>query len=460
MTTAAFATIVTLGLGLGLTTSPALARPLLNELSILLSTHPALEAGLLEANARREEISVAQSGLLPYVQSTGESGFERTDQPINDQIRNQIGLTVTQNLYDGYGTTNRIRASELNERIGHSDLRSIEDALLLDGIQSYIDVVLQNKLVEISTRHVEIVQEITDYIATERDAGRMTLADSLQSRARLQQSRETLISYSGGRRNSVTRYQSLFGQAPSFSAMDDPVEPMAILPATLDECLNYALDNNSALETARLNIDMAGAQRLASGATSLPQIDLEGSVDFKNDYDGATGNQEEGTLLVKLSWDLFDGYRTSATEMAAAQRESAALATLRQRELEVTEQVRMAWDSMMTERERMQALGEAQSIAKEAYNARYSLMDTGKETIINVLDTALEVLNVRLALTTVDYRYRLAAYRLLHAMGRLNPGTINSVISVKPIDMSAINAIAPTRLNATDPGCVKTRSMI
>ncbi|NQV44417.1 MAG: hypothetical protein HQ501_05910 [Rhodospirillales bacterium] len=35
-------------------------------------------------------------------------------------------------------------------------------------------------------------------------------------------------------------------------------------------------------------------------------------------------------------------------------------------------------------------------------------------------------------------------------MGRLNPGTINSVISVKPIDMSAINAIAPTRLNATD----------
>ncbi len=443
-------TIIAVLILFGLATSPAQARSLLDELHTLLATHPALKASMSEANARREEIGAAQSTLFPYVQTTGETGLERTDAPTNEQLRTQLGVTVTQNLYDGLGTHNRIRVSEINERVGHSDLETVQNSLLLDGVQSYIDVVLQNKLIEISSRHVDIVQEITDFIATEREAGRMTLADSLQSRARLQQAKETLISFDGGRRNSEAHYQTLFGQVPDVRAMDDPVAPTAIIPVSLNEALNYALDNNPMLEAARLGIDMAEANRQASGATAMPKVDLEGSLDFKNDYDGATGSEEEGTLLVKFTWDLFDGYRTSATEMAAAHRTTAAMATLHQRELEITEQVRRAWNSMIVDRERMHTLTEAQSIALEAYDARYSLMVTGKETIINVLDTALEVLNVRLSLTTADYRYRLSVYRLLHAMGRLNPGTVNAIITVIPMDLDSISDIAPNRLNPED----------
>ena len=435
---------------MAITIPAAQARPLLDELHTLLATHPSLKASLSEANARREEVAVAQSSGMPFVQSTGESGLERTDQPANQQLRNQIGLRVTQNLFDGYGTENRVRASQLNEQVGHSDFQSVQGALLLDGIQSYLDVVLQNKLVEISARHVEIVEEITQFIATERDAGRMTLADSLQSRARLQQAREMMISFDGGRLQSAARYQTLFGRTPDVGAMDDPQAPTAMIPLSLDEGLNYALDHNPTLDAARLSIDMASAQRLASGATNLPRIDLEGAVDLKNDYDGSTGSEEEGTLLVKLTWDIFDGNRTSSTELAAAHRESGARATLHERELEITEQVRMAWNSLMTDRQRMQTLGEAESIALEAYNARYSLMATGKETIINVLDTALEVLSVRTSLTTSDYRYRLSVYRLLHAMGRLSPTTINAVISIKPIDLGTISKIAPNQLDPAD----------
>lgn len=232
--------------------------------------------------------------------------------------------------------------------------------------------------------------------------------------------------------------------------MDDPLAPTAMVPLSLDDALNYAHNNNPILEAARLSIDMAEANRMASSATGLPRVDLEGNLDFKNDYDGASGSAEEGTLLVKLTWDIFDGNRTSATEMAAAHRESAALAVLHQRELEISEQVRIAWNSMLVDRKRMETLREAEGIALEAYNARYSLMVTGKETIINVLDTALEVLNVRTAVTTSDYRYRLSVYRLLHAMGRLNPGSINTVITSQPVDLNTIKAIAPNTLDPAD----------
>ncbi len=430
--------------------STAQARPLLDELHVLLSTYPSLKASMSEADARRAEITYAEADSLPLVSGSGETGFERTDQPENDQIRQQVGLTVTQTLFDGYGTQNRIKASQLNEQVGHADLQSTQNNLLLQGIQAYLDVVLQHKLVGISQRHVEIVQDITDFIAGERETGRMTLADSLQSRARLQQARETLISFDGSRRQSLVRYQTLFGRTPDIHSMDDPIAPTAMTPPNLKDALNYAHDHNTTLSGARLAIDMAGAQRLVGSATSYPRLDLEGAVDFKNDYDGGSGSEEEGTLLLKLSWDLFDGNRTSATEMAAAHRQSAAQSVLYQRELEVAEQVRMAWNSTLTDADRSSTLNEAEAIALEAYNARYALMTTGKETIINVLDTALEVLNVRTALTTADYRHRLSVYRLLHAMGRLSAQSYNNTVMVQPIDLDAANDIAPATLVPSD----------
>jgi outer membrane protein, adhesin transport system len=426
------------------------ARPLLDELQVLLSTSPALRASLEEANARGHEVNVSAADREPLVQATGESGFERTDQPANEQLRNAVGLSVTQTLYDGYGTQNRILASNLNERVGHMDLETARNTLLMEGVQAYINVVLQNRLVGISKRNVEIIEEITNFISRERALGRMTLADHLQSRARLQQSRETLISFEGAREQAVARYKTLFGHVPEISVMQDPLAPTTYVPPTLPEALQYATSHNPLIEGARVAVEMANAQRMALGSSIMPQIDLIGSVDVQNDYDGASGTTEEGSLVVSMSWDLYDGNRTTASQMAATSRESAALATLNQRELDVIEQTTMAWNGMFMDRKRADTLREAESIALEAYDARYSLMITGEDTIINVLDTALEVLNVRTAKTTADYRYRLSVYRLLSTMGRLAPDTIPSIITTRALDLSDSEAISPNKLSPSD----------
>lgn len=438
------------------------ARNLEQELRSLLSDYPALDASKAEIEARGQDIRAIAANKQPQVTGTAEGGLERTDNPSNEQFRSQIGVTATYNLFDGDATHYQLQASRTTEEQGRSDLASVRNRVIIDGVAAYLNIVLQEKLVRLAERHVAIITDITQFIARERDNGRMTLADSLQSRARLQQAKEARIAFDGGRMVATARYRKLFRNQPDVRTMEDPVAPFASMPASADDAVRIALERNPSLDSARQSVDIINAQRLAAGSTRMPRLDLEGTADGKNDYDGTDGSETEGSVVLKVSWALFDGDRSRATQMAAAHRQSAALATLRQLEIDTEEAVRQTWHRVDTAAQRLETLVAAENIALEAYNARYQLMTGGQETIINVLDTALEVLNVRTALIRADYQHRLAAYRLLGATGQLTADSLSQILAVEPLRLEAIDSL-PANLGGTQlaiPGQPETASQL
>ncbi len=76
---------------------------------------------------------------------------------------------------------------------------------------------------------------------------------------------------------------------------------------------------------------------------------------------------------------------------------------------------------MNTARRRQELLENAVIIAAEVFELRQKLRDSGKETVINVLDAENEVNDARINLVAADFDARIAAYRVLQAMGRLTP---------------------------------------
>ena len=90
----------------------------------------------------------------------------------------------------------------------------------------------------------------------------------------------------------------------------------------------------------------------------------------------------------------------------------------------VTEQVKLAWQSLITARERLELLENAVNIASEVFESRKKLREAGKETVINVLDAENEVNNAQINFTGASYDERVAAFQLLLAMGRLNAATL------------------------------------
>jgi len=86
----------------------------------------------------------------------------------------------------------------------------------------------------------------------------------------------------------------------------------------------------------------------------------------------------------------------------------------------VIEQSKLAWQSLLTARERLELLENAVNIASEVFVSRKKLREAGKETVINVLDAENEVNNAQINYTSAFYDERLAVYQLLLAMGRLD----------------------------------------
>ncbi len=146
---------------------------------------------------------------------------------------------------------------------------------------------------------------------------------------------------------------------------------------------------------------------------------VRGNVE--NNVAGIDGHRLDWSALVQLNWELFSGFATRASVAQAA----AQIAESRNNhafvDRAVVEQLQLAWDGLNTARRRQELLENAVIIAAEVFELRQKLRDSGKETAINVLDAENEVNDARINLVAADFDARIAAYRVLQAMGRLTP---------------------------------------
>ncbi|SCA57309.1 exported hypothetical protein [Candidatus Terasakiella magnetica] len=406
----------------------AQANPLSAELVYLLENYPAIRAKSSLSDAAREDIKAAYGLSAPVIALSGDTGYQRTDNPGKNDMRVKGNVTATYNLFDGHYSVFETKAAQVAHQSTMADLDSTKQLILFQGIQAYLNLVLQNKMVEISQTNVKLVEQIKTFIETESNVGRMSQADLLQARARLAQAREALTAYQGSQRQGQNRYYHLFQRVPPAGRMQDPLAPSAVVPESLEEAIRVARKHNPILKSASLLAEAASTRVGSIDSALYPRVDLEASGDAKYNVDGTDGAEGEGSVLLKMNWNLFDGDRTKSQSRAAALRHSAAMMDLRHKHLEVEEQVRNAFSIIETERRRYRTLQEAESIAAEAFNARHEMMESGKETIITVLDTALELLNVRIAVTSSDYAHRLANYQLLLATGQLNQDSIGKLV--------------------------------
>ena len=120
-----------------------------------------------------------------------------------------------------------------------------------------------------------------------------------------------------------------------------------------------------------------------------------------------------------MSWDLFNGFSTRASEVQAAfdygvSKDSQMLVGRR-----VIEQTKLAWQGLFTARERVELLENAVNIAAEVFDARRKLREAGKETVINVLDAESEIFAARINFVTASYDELIGIYQLLLATGQL-----------------------------------------
>ncbi|MCB2101769.1 MAG: TolC family outer membrane protein [Rhodobacterales bacterium] len=407
--------------------TPGRAADLAHELADLLRDHPQIRAESKGVDSSREGVNRTFSDYLPRVRVTGDIGPESVDNPTTRgrgpdpyrRLSSAGGISVTQNLFNGFATSSAMRSAELGVEIARLTLEGTQQQVLFEGIRAYLDVLRQQRLITLSRRNEQTIQRQLNLEDARVQRGSGIAVDVLQAKSRLQLARERRITFEGALADAVTRYTQVYGHAPDLAAMVDPQPPVAEIPPTLDAATDVALEENPSVSNAGSQTEAARERKRAVRSEYYPSLDLVGEANYEKDKDAVRGTRRDYSVLLKAEWDLFTGLSTRA---GVAQATHDYLARKDREELvrrKVIEQVGLAWQALLTARDRLDLLDNAVNIATAVHDSRKKLREAGKETVINVLDAENEIFNAEINYTAAAYDERSAVYQLLLSMGRL-----------------------------------------
>jgi len=411
-------------------TAPAWGQPLNAEIQLLLRDHPQIKAGRKTAESAKQEIDVQTAAFLPQVAVTADTGIEDIDNPTtrstgydNDwhSRRKTAGLTVTQNLFDGYAKEAATNSARITYQTQRSTVDNTTQAVIFEAVGAYIDVLRQTKLLELSRAKEASIKEQLELEDERVKRGSGISTDVLEAKQRLQVAKDQRVSYEGTLQDSISRYSQVFNHAPDIAGLSTPKPPLDLIPADVEEAVKLAQKAHPALESADLAIELAGETKNTAYAEYLPTIDLVGSANYELNKNATIGTRRDYSIIVQASWNAFTGFSTRYKEKKAAYDYGAAQDNRLHASRKITEATRIAWQAMMTTRERLALLENAVNIAAEIFDDKTRQRDAGKETAVAVLDAEIGLFDQRINYATASFDSQQSLFVLLYAIGRLSP---------------------------------------
>lgn len=411
---------------------PVSAQALQSELEELVKSNPEILARQNAVMAAREAIDKAYAGYLPRLDVLGAYGPQYIDSPLTDQNGGSAWVSqaqvlsgrLTQNLFDGFATPANVRSARLNVEVAEATLAGTRQNVLYSGIAAYIEVLRQRQLIELARDSERTIMRQLNLEDERVQRGGGIAVDVLQAKSRLQLAKERRVTFEGGLADAVARYIQIFGHAPEIDRMTPPPLPRAQLPEDLDEALEIARENNPAIESSLATVDVADERRRIARSDYYPRIDIVTSANRENDNNLVRGTSIDMSVVMQATWNLFNGFATTAGVSQAAAEYQASLRNHDNVARQVVQQTRLAWNEMMTAEERVELLDNAVNIASEVLDARTKLREAGRETVINVLDAENEVYNARINLVIATGNAKRASYQVLQGIGRLELGDL------------------------------------
>jgi outer membrane protein, adhesin transport system len=411
------------------------AATLEQELADFIYLHPLVKAGKSATQSAEQGVRQTRTGYLPTLQATLAAGPEHIDNPSTraaggkdwQRTMQTAGLTMTQNLFNGYLTHSTVRTARLNKSLAQITLEGTLQNTLFEGTSAYVDVLRQYRLVQLARSNEATIQRQLNLEDERVQRGSGIAVDVLQAKSRLQIAKERRVTFEGALEDAVSRYAQVFDRVPDVEEMVDPVPPVQMIPSELTKTIEIAIQENPAVFNSAITVEMTRERRRTVLSEYAPVVDVVSTANYEKHNAGTLGTRRDYSVQLQANWNLFTGFTTSDSLKQVAYDYGTSRNNHDQTIDKIIEQVRLSWQSLLTARARLDLLENAVNIATEVFISRKKLREAGKETVINVLDAENEVSNAQINFTAASYDERLAIYQLLLAMGRLNPAHLNLV---------------------------------
>ncbi len=420
------------GLVAALTAVSAQAQTLTDALAETYNTNPQLLAQRALLRATDEQVPQALSFWRPQVNFTGQVGGTRsaitpgsTGLPsaggrsvYSTFYQNSLALQVTQPVYRGGRTVAQTRQAINTVESTRAQTLAVETSVFQAVAMAYLDVVRDQALVEVDRNNVEVLRKQLEATQDRFRVGEVTRTDVAQAEAALAQAQGTLVTQQGTLEISRAEYVRAVGHPPGRLMLprDRPV-----LPATREEALSLATNNNFSVISAtfaelaaRDNIDVVRGQL-------LPQISLVGTLSRSLGTSVIQNSllEESASIVAQMTMPLYEGGAIYSQTRQAEQ-------TVGQRRSQVDDARRAAvqtasqfWSTLEAARASISSFAAAVRAAQIALEGTQQEALVGTRTVLDVLIQNQTLLQTQSQLVTAQHDAALAEFNLAAAVGRL-----------------------------------------
>ncbi|WP_376707861.1 TolC family outer membrane protein [Bradyrhizobium semiaridum] len=395
-------------------------------------SNPALNAERARQRATDENVPQALAGYRPQIIAGLSVGLQAVrDQLPGNVIQSatlkpwQIGLTVTQTLFNGFKTANSVRVAELQVQSGREALRNVGQGVLLDAVTAYTNVLANQTLVEAQRANVAFLKETQAITERRLNAGDVTPTDTAQAEARLNRGRADLNAAEVNLAISQATYAQVVGNSPSQLRAAETVD--RLLPRSREDAIALALREHPAVQAASYDVDVASTTIRVAEGSLLPNVSVQGSVSRSRDTDTTLGSfgTDQASVIGQVTQPIYDGGTAASQTRQAKEVAAQSRLVLDQVRNQAKTAVVSAW--VANEGAKI-AVSASESEVKAAEIALAGVQKEaagGQRTTVDVLNAQQDLISARARLIGAQRDRVIASYTLLSASGRLDVKTLN-----------------------------------
>ncbi len=401
--------------------------------------NPTINSSRAAVRAADENVPKANAGYLPTITASGNMGVGHFNGNeiipgvtelsfANGYYPRGYGATITQNIFDGYRTINRIRSAELGVLETRAGLRSSEQSTLLDGVTAYMDVLRDTALLDLQRNNVEVLKEQLRETRDRFTVGEVTRTDVAQAEASLSSAQAQELTAEATLETSIAHYRQVIGDQPTTLA---PVKPIARpLPRTLPEAINVSQIEHPQIVADLHAVDVAELAIKVDEAALYPQVGVQGQVTQQFDVSAIPGQRAfNASLTGNVTVPIYQGGQEYASIRQDKEKLSQAELTLDQDRDIVRRNVVQFWGQNQAQVGVIRAARASVSANEVALAGVREEAKVGQRTTLDVLNAQQALLSARSQLVTAEHDAVVFSYSLLSAIGRLNAPTLGLAVS-------------------------------
>ncbi len=323
------------------------------------------------------------------------------------------------------------------------DYRAAQQSLIVRTATAYFNVLAARDTLDAAEASREAIARQLEQAEKRFEVGLIAITDVEEAKAANDQAIATVISAKRTLATSRDQLREVTGD--SVDELARPGDDMPLVtpdPASEDEWVKAALDQNLALSSARLAADIARENVSVARAGHLPTLDLVARRSGLNTTatttytDPATGQQgtfpgdnfnNDKQISLQLTVPIYSGGYASSKIREAVYRHRAAREHLETTARATERATRDSYLGVISEISRVQALRQAVESSKTALAATEAGYEVGTRTAVDVLLARQRLFDAQTSYARSRYDYVLNVLTLEQAVGTLDESRVTRV---------------------------------